>query len=72
MMINSPAKKAIVIATDGASMELVLNMVKWGHMPHVAKLLQRGVYRPMVGAFPTLTPPAGPLFTQVHGIALTK
>ncbi|MCW4037367.1 MAG: alkaline phosphatase family protein [Candidatus Bathyarchaeota archaeon] len=57
MMINSPAKKAIVIATDGASMELVLNMVKWGHMPHVAKLLQRGVYRPMVGAFPTLTPP---------------
>ena len=54
---NSPAKKAIVIATDGASMELVLNMAKWGHMPHVAELLQRGVYRPMVGAFPTLTPP---------------
>lgn len=55
--MESPAKRAIVIGIDGASMEIVLNEVKWGNMPNVAKLLERGVYRPMVGTFPTLTPP---------------
>ena len=55
--MESPAKKAIVIAIDGASMELVLNQVKWGNMPNVKSLLERGVSRPMLGVFPTLTPP---------------
>ena len=41
--MESPAKKAIVIAIDGASMELVLNQVKWGNMPNVKSLLERGV-----------------------------
>ena len=31
--MNSPAKKAIVIGMDGASMELVANMVNWGTCP---------------------------------------
>ena len=55
--MNSPAKRAIVIGMDGASMELVQNMVDWGHMPHLARLMEEGVYRPMIGVFPTLTPP---------------
>ncbi len=55
--MNSPAKRAIIIGMDGASMELVLNMINWGHMPHLAQLMERGVYRPMIGVFPTLTPP---------------
>ena len=55
--MNSPAKKAIVIGMDGASMELVANMVNWGHMPHLEQLMKRGVHRPMIGVFPTLTPP---------------
>jgi len=42
---------------DGASMELVANMVNWGHMPHLEQLMKRGVHRPMIGVFPTLTPP---------------
>ena len=46
-----------MIGIDGASMELVLNQVRWGNMPHVAALLSRGVHRPMIGTFPTLTPP---------------
>lgn len=53
----SHAKRAVVIAIDGASMEIVLNEIKWGNMPNTAKLMARGVYRPMVGVFPTLTPP---------------
>ncbi len=53
----SPASRAIVIGMDGASMELVSNMVAWGHVPNIARLLERGVHRPMVGVFPTLTPP---------------
>ena len=54
--MGSPAKKAIVIGMDGASMEIVKNMVDWGHMPNLAKLVERGAWRPMVGVFPTLTP----------------
>lgn len=53
----SPAKRAIIVGLDGASMELVLNMINWGHMPNLAQLIRRGVYRPMIGVFPTLTPP---------------
>lgn len=55
--MSSPAKRAIVIGMDGASMELIRNMVEWGHMPHLAGLMERGVFRPMIGVFPTLTPP---------------
>jgi len=54
--VNNPAKRAVVVGIDGASMELVLWMVAKGHMPHVAQLIARGVYRPMIGVF-TLTPP---------------
>ena len=53
----SPAKRAIIIGMDGASMELVNNMIEWGHTPNMKKLRQVGVYRPMIGVFPTLTPP---------------
>jgi predicted AlkP superfamily phosphohydrolase/phosphomutase len=42
---------------DGASMELVLRMVDDGHMPNLKKVIQRGVHKPMIGVFPTLTPP---------------
>ena len=55
--MESPAKKAIVIGMDGASMEIVKNLADWGHMPNIAKLMERGAWRPMIGVFPTLTPP---------------
>lgn len=55
--MSSPAKRAIVIGMDGASMELVANMIRWGHVPHMQRLLETGVHRPMIGVFPTLTPP---------------
>ena len=55
--MNSPAKKAIVIGFDGASMELVLRMAREGHAPNIARLLSQGVYREMLGVYPTLTPP---------------
>lgn len=55
--MSSPAKRAIVIGMDGASMELVHNMIAWGHMPNLKRLREQGVYRPMIGVFPTLTPP---------------
>ncbi|HLH73400.1 MAG TPA: alkaline phosphatase family protein [Chloroflexota bacterium] len=55
--MGSPAKRAIVIGMDGASMELVKNMIKWGHVPNIKRVLESGVHRPMIGVFPTLTPP---------------
>ena len=69
---RAPAKRAIIVGMDGASMELVKNMIDWGHAPSMAKLLQTGVYRPMIGVFPTLTPPAGQHFLRVHGPAHIK
>ena len=57
--MQSPARRAILIGMDGASMEVVINMVNGGHMPHLGKLMERGVHRPMIGVFPTLTPPVG-------------
>jgi hypothetical protein len=57
IMTHSPAKKAIVVGFDGASMELVAHMVEQGYMPNVGKLMAQGVYREMLGVFPTLTPP---------------
>jgi len=56
-MVDAPAKRGIVVGMDGASMELVSNMIAWGHMPNLAKLMAKGVHRPMIGVFPTLTPP---------------
>lgn len=53
----APAKRAIIIGMDGASMELVKNSIDWGHAPNMGHLLNTGVYRPMIGVFPTLTPP---------------
>ena len=55
--MQSPAQKAIVIGMDGAAMELVQHMVAEGHMPNLSKLMDEGVKRPMIGVFPTLTPP---------------
>ncbi len=55
--MKSPAKRAIVVGLDGASMEIVKHMADKGHAPHIASLMKRGVWRPMIGVFPTLTPP---------------
>lgn len=55
--MQSPARRVIVIGMDGASMEIVSNLMEWGHMPNLARLKDAGVYRPMIGVFPTLTPP---------------
>ena len=52
--MDSPAKRAIVIGMDGASMELVTHMLAGGHMPHLQRLWERGVHRPMLGVFPTM------------------
>ena len=38
-------------------MELVKNMIDWGHVPNIKRLFDRGASRPMIGVFPTLTPP---------------
>jgi predicted AlkP superfamily phosphohydrolase/phosphomutase len=54
---GSPARRAIVIGMDGASMELVKNLIAWGELPVIEGVLARGVHRPMIGVFPTLTPP---------------
>ena len=70
---QSPARKAIIVGFDGASMELVSHMVERGHMPNVGALVKQGVYREMLGVFPTLTPPGWTTLTTgawpgTHGV----
>ncbi len=55
--MNSPAKRAIVVGMDGASMEIVKNLADKGYCPNIAELMKQGAWRPMIGVFPTLTPP---------------
>lgn len=55
--MKSPAKRAIVVGMDGASMEIVKNLADQGYCPNIAALMKQGAWRPMIGVFPTLTPP---------------
>src|SRR5579871_1945743 len=55
--VRSPARRAIVIGLDGASMELVRNLIEWGDVPNIARLYDRAATKAMLGVFPTLTPP---------------
>jgi len=55
--MSKPRRRAILIGIDGASMDLVLLMVKEGHMPNLEGLIERGAHAPMLGVLPTLTPP---------------
>ena len=56
--MHGPARKAIVIGLDGASMEIVLRMVGEGHAPNLRRLIERGVHAHTFGVLPTLTAPA--------------
>ena len=51
------AKRAILIGIDGASMEIVRYMADKGATPNLKRLMDTGAWRPMLGVFPTLTPP---------------
>jgi predicted AlkP superfamily phosphohydrolase/phosphomutase len=56
-MNASPARRAMIIGIDGASMEIIKHMVERGHAPNLGKLIDTGCHREMLGVLPTLTPP---------------
>ena len=56
MAIDAPAKRAIFIGLDGAGMGFVKRMADEGHIPNISGLISQGVYKGMVGVFPTMTP----------------
>lgn len=73
MPVRSPAKRAVIMGMDGASFELVEHMVREGHTPNIARLIERGASRGMWGVFPTLTPPGWTALTTgawpgTHGV----
>ena len=47
-LLLGPAKKAILIGTDGASMELWQRMAAWGSTPNMAKLFANGIVHEVV------------------------
>ena len=55
MAVDAPAKRAILIGLDGAGMDFVKRMADEGHIPNIARLISQGVYKGMVGVFPTMT-----------------
>jgi len=65
--------RAIVIGIDGMMPEMVQKFTAEGHMPHIARLIQRGVYSPMLSSPPVDTPTnwtslATGAWTGTHGI----
>ena len=57
MTMAALAERAIIIGIDGASMEIVRHMADKGATPNLKRLMDTGAWRPMLGVFPTLTPP---------------
>ena len=65
--------RAIVIGIDGLMPEMVEKFTAEGQMPHVASLIERGVYSPMLSSPPVDTPTnwtslATGAWTGTHGI----
>jgi predicted AlkP superfamily phosphohydrolase/phosphomutase len=65
--------RAIVIGIDGTMPEMVEKFVAEGHMPHLGRLMERGVYSPMLSSPPVDTPTnwtslATGAWTGTHGI----
>jgi predicted AlkP superfamily phosphohydrolase/phosphomutase len=62
-----------VIGIDGTMPEMVEKFTAEGHMPHIARLIERGVYAPMLSSPPVDTPTnwtslATGAWTGTHGI----
>ena len=71
--MNRRPSRAIVIGIDGLMPEMVEKFVAEGHMPHVARLIEGGVYSPMLSSPPVDTPTnwtslATGAWTGTHGI----
>ncbi len=71
-MCRCPSR-AIVIGIDGLMPEMVEKFTEEGHMPHLARLMERGVYSPMLSSPPVDTPTnwtslATGAWTGTHGI----
>jgi predicted AlkP superfamily phosphohydrolase/phosphomutase len=50
--------KTVVIGIDGGSLELVRRWRDEGHLPHIGRLMERGIYGDLETIFPPLTGPA--------------
>jgi predicted AlkP superfamily phosphohydrolase/phosphomutase len=50
--------RIVVIGIDSATLDLIEPYVAAGHLPHIARLLQGGVYAPMRSTLPVMSPPA--------------
>jgi len=52
------AEKLLVIGWDGATFDLIGPLIKAGCMPHMAKLIERGMSGPLASTVPAVTPVA--------------
>lgn len=65
--------KAVIIALDGASAELIARWASQGQLPHLARLMERGTFGPLKSVIPPVTGAAwGSFLTGVtpgrHGV----
>ena len=71
--MNGRPSRAIVIGIDGMMPEMVEKFTAEGHMPFIARLIERGTYSPMLSSPPVDTPTnwtslATGAYTGTHGI----
>jgi predicted AlkP superfamily phosphohydrolase/phosphomutase len=57
-----PAKKVLVVALDGATLDLIRPWAEQGHLPHLANLMRAGAVAPLESTMPPVTSPAWPTF----------
>lgn len=60
MVLEKP--KVLIIGLDGATFDLIKPWAKEGHLPTLKKLMDEGVYGPLLSTIPFATIPAWPSF----------
>lgn len=51
-------QKIFIIGLDGATLDLLIPWLEQGYLPHIGRLVDRGVVGPLMSTFPPLTGPA--------------
>lgn len=72
--MNSPTRehrRLVVLGVDAATPDLVRRFIAEGHLPNMARLLERGAYTRHRTTFPTLTAPAWNALSTGAGIGTT-
>ncbi len=59
---SAKLKRIVVIGLDGSTFDIILPLVRQGHLPNIARLLQHGSHGDLISTIPPVTGSAWPSF----------